>query len=347
MHYVDLEQRTPEWFAWRRNGITATEIATVMNLNPYPEQTLWRLWCEKVGKALPPNLDSIPQVRYGREHEQDARRLFEARHAEVLLPACAEAESDPIFRCSFDGLTSSDEPVEFKCPGRTTLDKVRAEGENSDAVRFYRYQVQFQLLVSGADKGRLVFYDEHGPNGSPELIEFVIPRDEKLISEMTAAGRSFWDSYVKPRKEPPKDPLRDFYTPKSEEEIAKWCRLAFDFTAAQAQAAALQEQLADVNAVRDRCKAELAAMMGSYRCADYAGVALTKRVAKGSVDYRRFLQSKSVSFSEQELEAFRSEGSESWLIRTTGSPMPEDFIDENMAEDIKSASAALTEPMWY
>lgn len=350
MRYVDLEQRTPEWKRWRMNGITATEVAAVMNRNPYPSQTPWRLWCEKVGKALPPDLDNLPQVRYGQEHEADARRLFELAHAEVLFPACAEYEADPLFRCSFDGLTSAGEPVEFKCPSRTTLEEVRDKGTESRAVGFYRLQVQFQLLVSEARRGMLVFYDEYGSNGAPGLIEFLILRDDELIGEMLRAGRTFWDTYVSAGKEPPKDPERDIYTPKSDEDVAKWCRLAADFASAQHQAAALQKELDAVNAVKNRCKSALAAMMGPFRCADFAGVALTRRASRGAVDHGRllqYLQSRSVSLTEKDLDAFRKEGAESWLIRTTDSLLPQDFVDPNREETVRRIIEDSDEAMWY
>lgn len=232
--------------------------------------------------------------------------------------------------------------MEFKCPGRTTLEEVRDKGTESRAVGFYRLQVQFQLLVSEARRGMLVFYDEHGPNGAPGLIEFLILRDDELIGEMLRAGRTFWDTYVSAGKEPPKDPERDVYMPKTDEDVARWCRLAADYASAQQQAAALQKELDAVNAVRDRCKSALADMMGPFRCADFGGVALTRRVCRGAVDWRqllRHLQSRSVSITEEDLDAFRREGSESWLIRTTDALLPQHFSDPDPANRVQTASA--------
>ena len=339
MKFIDLQQRTPEWLVWRNQGITATEIAVVMGKSPY--KSPWRLWCEKVGKALPPNLDNNPLVKYGQEHEDQARQLFELTHGEVLLSACAEADVDPLFRASFDGLTSANEPVEIKCPSRTTLEKVRRLGKDSDTVRLYMYQLQFQMMVSGAPKGWLVFFDED----SQSLLEFEAVRDDALCSEMLVAGRGFWNNFVVPKKEPAKDPVRDIYVPKTEEDIAKWCGLSADFASAQAEVEALQARINAANVVRERCKAELSAMMGSFRYADFAGVALTKRLTKGSIDYKKVLKAKALSVDDSELEAYRKAGTESWLIRLTDSPMPQDFIDPELEEALASNQAS--EPMWF
>ena len=90
MKIVAFDQRTDEWLAWRKLGVTASEAAIIMNESPY--MTPWRLWAEKVGLAEPDDLSKNPFVQYGIEHEDVARREFEDRHpGEVALPICAES----------------------------------------------------------------------------------------------------------------------------------------------------------------------------------------------------------------------------------------------------------------
>ena len=43
--FVKAEQRSPEWFALRADGITATEAAVIAGLSPY--KTPYALWAEK------------------------------------------------------------------------------------------------------------------------------------------------------------------------------------------------------------------------------------------------------------------------------------------------------------
>jgi len=49
--FVKAEQRSPEWFALRADGITATEAAVIAGLSPY--KTPYQLWAEKLGKYEP------------------------------------------------------------------------------------------------------------------------------------------------------------------------------------------------------------------------------------------------------------------------------------------------------
>lgn len=337
MRFVDLEQRTPQWLAWRRNGITATESAVIAGLSPW--QTPWRLWAEKTGRAMPADLSGNPHVRYGQEHEDDARALFEQRHCEVLFPACAEYEKDPLFRASFDGLTAESIPVEIKCPSNRTLATVREHGEQSEAYRRYVMQLQHQMLVAEAPRSWLVFFD--GVAG--ELIEFEVTRDDSVIQDILVVGREFWDRYVVKGKEPPKDAERDVFTPKGAEQIDAWCRLAGDYVQASHCLADLQRQVDELNAVREHCKAGLVDLMGDYRCADFAGVALTRRFTAGSVDYTKFVKAKGLDLSE--LDDYRKKPTESVLVRLTNQQLPKDSIDDDLAAEL--ALADTSESMWF
>lgn len=337
MRLLDLEQRSEAWLAWRQSGITATESAVILGLSPY--KSPWRLWCEKVGRAQPADLSANPLVRFGIEHEDEVRQLFELKHLDVVMPACGEFDEDPIFRASFDGLTSVMEPVEIKCPSETTISDVKQRGLESDACRLYRIQVQHQLMVSGAQHGWLVFFDRT----TNDLIEFVIERDEDLIAEIRCKGREFFDRFIKKRKEPPKDPTRDIYVPKGDVDIARWNQFAADYAAAQEAADALQEQIDAYTAIKNRCRDELTAMMGEFLQADFAGVAITKRALRGTVNYKDFLQARGIA--ESELEAFRGKGSESWLVRVTPDKLPKDFQDEELEALLMQAQP--TEDLWF
>ena len=268
------------------------------------------------------------------EESTGGRILYHGRN--ILA---GEFDEDPIFRASFDGLTSTMEPVEIKCPSESTLVDVRQNGLESAAGRLYRIQVQHQLMVSGAQHGWLVCFDRT----TNDLIEFVIERDEELIAEIRSKGREFFDRFVAKRKEPPKDPTRDIYVPKGDVEIARWNQFAADYAAAQKATDALQEQIDAYTAIKNRCRDELTAMMGQFLHADFAGVAITKRALRGTVNYKDFLQAKGIA--ESELEAFRGKGSESWLVRVTHENLPKDFQDEELEALLTQAQP--TEDLWF
>ncbi len=337
MRLLDLEQRSEAWLAWRQAGITATESSVILGLNPY--MTPWRLWCEKVGRAQPADLSANPLVRFGIEHEDEVRQLFELKHLDIVMPACGEFDEDPVFRASFDGLTSTMEPVEIKCPSESTLVDVRQNGLESAAGRLYRIQVQHQLMVSGAQQGWLVFFDRT----TNEFVEFVIERDADLIAEIRSKGREFFDRFVAKRKEPAKDPARDIYVPKGDVEIARWSQFAADYAAAQEATDALQQKIDEYTVIKNRCRDELTEMMGEFLHADFTGVAITKRALRGTVNYKDFLLAKGIA--ESELEAFRGKSSESWLVRVTPDKLPKNFQDEELEAALMQVPAS--ESLWF
>ena len=49
--FIKAEQRSPEWFALRADGITATDVSVIAGVNPY--KTPYQLWAEKLGKYTP------------------------------------------------------------------------------------------------------------------------------------------------------------------------------------------------------------------------------------------------------------------------------------------------------
>ena len=327
MIYVNLDQRTPEWLSWRFMGITATESAVILGLSPY--KSLWRLWCEKTGRSRPADLSKNPLVTRGRLFEDAARQAFEVKHAEVLFPQCGEYSEEPLFRASFDGLTAEGEPVEIKCPSEKVLSEVKTFGRESEAFKLYYIQVQHQLLVAGAERGWLVFYDSK----SGDLTEFEIFSNENLIDEILTQGRSFWNAVVN-EVEPKKDPQRDFFIPKTEGEIAEWSQLAADYISATREVENLKAQIERLNVNRNRCKESLASMMGEFRFADFAGVALTRRSVTGTVDYEKFCSAKGIT--PEELASYRKEAKESWLVRLTDSSIPKSLVTNAVWRGLKA-----------
>ena len=88
MIYVNLNQRSDEWFKWREQGITATEAVAIAGYSSY--STPWRVWAEKTGRVKAPDLSDNPYVRYGIDHEDEVRALFMEKHVDVVMPACGE-----------------------------------------------------------------------------------------------------------------------------------------------------------------------------------------------------------------------------------------------------------------
>lgn len=333
MHIINLDQRTDAWKAWRQNGVTATDATVILGANPY--KTIWRLWAEKVGKILPPDLSRNPNVQRGVALEDEARLLFQNKHLTCVMPACVESDVDPIFRASFDGLTPTNEPVEFKCPGDKVLAEVRTEGLKSQTVQMYSIQVQHQMLVAGANHGWLVFYDCQ----ARELIEFEIQRDDQIIQRLLKEGREFFDAVTK-KIEPPKDPLRDAFLPAEGEERSRWITAARDFAQADREIEVFQARISELTAARDSAKQQLIDMMGNNALADFAGVSLTRSAVKGRVDYAKlFEKTAGRKPTEDEIESVRGKSSERWTVKRTDRDLPKD-IAQSSAEDLQKSIAS-------
>lgn len=320
MQLVNLDQRTPEWFVWRQHGITASETPVILGLSPY--KTPWRLWMEKTGKIKPDDLSRNPNVQRGVEMEDDVRKLFEEERLEIVEPACGVCDEDPVFRASFDGLDSKGRPVEIKCPSRKVWDEILANGESADTYRLYAAQVQHQLLVSGANEGFLVFYSEG------EMKIFDIKRDEAFIRRIRDEGRKFFDS-LQAGKPPKKDPEKDLYVPESEEDVTRWVQAARQFLRYQKELDELEEKTAAVKRELAALRPVFQSLMGDNAVADFAGVEVRRSSVKGRIDYQKALEATAGKMDPAELEKFRSEPTERWSIRPSGSDLPKQFVEDD------------------
>lgn len=324
MKEVRLEQKTDQWKAWRRNGVTATESAVIAGTSPF--MTPWRLWMIKAGKMLEPDLSAVPAIRFGVEHEPIARRLFEVAHDTIVVPVCGELEEDPVFRASFDGITLDGEPVEIKCPQEATLSDVRLSGRSSEAFQLYYTQVQHQLLVCGAAKGWLVFLD------GDHLLEFEIKRDDEAIDKIRIAGRQFWESLIA-GKAPPKDLKRDVFEPEGEDNINAWVRTAKELKIVLERLSELDKAAATLKEQKSRLTQELVGMMGQACSANFAGIALTRRTTAGSINTEKLMQTHQLTLAD--INACREKGSESWLVRSVEGNhdkawMPDEELDQKI-----------------
>lgn len=155
---------TPEWHAARAQGIGASDVGSVLGLNPY--KSAQRLWSEKTGRLTPPNLDDNPNVMRGVALETPIAEAFEAqsRHAgaALIIEPCgllfqADAPHEFILATP-DFLIDGIIPVEIKAPSAHN----RRQWQSPPPM--YEAQVRQQMFVLGAPYGILVagFTDKNG-----------------------------------------------------------------------------------------------------------------------------------------------------------------------------------------
>ena len=114
----------------------------------------------------------------GIELEFDAREVYEkSRGVDVELPGFIEG--DNLTGCTPDGVVGEEGLLEIKCPMFRNYAEMLFDGIPEN----YNRQVQFQMMVTGADWCDFMIYH---PDFSPKLRAKVwrVKRDEELIKEM-------------------------------------------------------------------------------------------------------------------------------------------------------------------
>ena len=312
MRTIDLVQGSEQWLTWRKQGVSATDSPVILGKSPY--QTPWGLWAQKTGLIQPPDLSRNPNVRRGNRLEPVIRGWMEQYFGDILLPVCAEWDADPVFRASFDGVTSTGLPVELKAPSDKTFEEVKQHQHESTPYKLYFYQVQHQILVSDADYGWLVFFRE-----GETPIAFKILRDRTLIDEMIKKGRDFW-TMVQGNGEPPLDPERDVFKPVTADQERNWLDAASIYRAAERTVRQIEAEAKALKKNMKQCEEIMTATMGEFQKADFAGVKVTRFEKAGSIDYKKLLSEK-LNVDESVLEAYRRKSSQG--IRISSDP---DFI---------------------
>ena len=328
MKIVNLSQRDDDWLEWRKGGLTATDAIILLNRSPY--KTKWRLWAEKTGYAKEVDLSLNPLVRLGVVNEDKARQAFEAKHNDLLLPACVQSVKNPLLRASLDGLNSTNQPVELKCPSESVWNDVCTNGANSEPYKLYYVQVQHQLLVTGAKSGWLVFWY----NG--EIRDFVINRDDVMHKQLLVEAEKFWEQ-VQKRQEPEKDPERDLYIPKHKE-AERWISAAEEYRIYEAEAQELKKRLSELSEKQKPLLEDMKSLMGGYLQADYGGLMVTRYKVSGRVNYKKLLEEKASNIKPNDIETYRAKSDERCRVTVSESINPRYVVDEAILAPLQNMS---------
>jgi putative phage-type endonuclease len=153
---------TPEWHAARAQGIGASDASSVLGLNPY--KSALRLWGEKTGRLIPPNLDDNENVMRGVALETPIAEAFAAQSGLIIEPCglLFQADAPHEFILATPDFTVNAArtviPVEIKAPAAHN----RKLWQSPPPM--YEAQVRQQMFVMDAPYGILVagFTDKKG-----------------------------------------------------------------------------------------------------------------------------------------------------------------------------------------
>lgn len=184
MKLITLDQRTPEWHAWRANIIGGSDAPAIMGVSPW--STAHKLWLQKTGQAGPK--EDNPWMARGREMEDEANAAWQVYTGEVASPCCVEHEEFDFVGASLDGATfDGGLLLEIKCPGEKDHASAVATGQ---VPAKYWPQVQHQLAC--VPEAEVLHYWSYRPGHETpgKLIE--VRRDPAYIEDMLKKEAAFW-----------------------------------------------------------------------------------------------------------------------------------------------------------
>lgn len=194
MRVIPLRQGTDGWRLWRRGGVCASDVATILGVAPWEDATLDNLFREKLeGWERPTNF----AMRRGTRYEDTARTLYETRAGCSAAPVCVEHDDAPWVRASLDGWcvhrfdAGHGLPwvLEAKCPNWQAHSLALA-GVVPD---HYRPQCQWQLLATGAGRLDYASYSAHPRFGEADRLAVVrVEPDAELQGLMLEKAEAFW-----------------------------------------------------------------------------------------------------------------------------------------------------------
>ena len=106
----EYPQGSPEWLAFRKTKVTATDASAILGLNPW--KTRLQLYHEKLSNDPPKPCNEAMQR--GNDLEPIARDLFKIKTGHKMEPRVVVKDWA---MASLDGINAWNEILEIKCPG--------------------------------------------------------------------------------------------------------------------------------------------------------------------------------------------------------------------------------------
>ena len=176
---LKLVQGTAEWHQHRSRFRNASETPAVMGLSPWVSP--YMLWEFKTGRRKP--VTTYVMWR-GIELEPRAREAYEVSTGFVMEPAVM-VEGD--YSASLDGITFDETRIlEVKCPAKGREGQTWIEAASGKVPDHYYWQIQTQLMVSGASVCDFWVFE-----GSEGVLVEVLPVPEDMNKL-----RGAWDGFM-------------------------------------------------------------------------------------------------------------------------------------------------------
>jgi putative phage-type endonuclease len=203
---IDSHADEDAWLDARMSMITASDVATVMGLNPF--KSALELYLEKLGLKAP--FEGNEATEWGQRSEpmivdgyRDRTGREVSLHGKLL-----RSKEYPFIGCTLDAeaiienvTTDSGEHLHFSSKPRIPLELKttgahRADDWDEGCPPYYMPQVQTQMLVTGANMASVACLI-----GGQRMVWADVERDDSIISDIIQACTEFWEAVQ--NEEPP------------------------------------------------------------------------------------------------------------------------------------------------
>lgn len=184
--FVSLEQGSPEWLAYRKNGIGASEIPAICNVRG-SYQTADQVLDSKFGIEKTISDYTAKIFAEGHELEEQVRAEAFENLGKQYRPAVVESIEHPMFFASLDGISeNNDAIIEVKSTRKADFLRQVQDGFCPD---IYFYQIQWQLYITGLKECTLVVVDAETKNKYPIIVD----RDDSIIETLVGEALKFYE----------------------------------------------------------------------------------------------------------------------------------------------------------
>lgn len=279
---TNLKQRSPEWHRWREGKITASQIATIMGLNPKKSPLMLYNQIQNGGE------DQVNEsMERGTRLEPLARAWAEDYLSSAYPEACMEHEEYPWLAASLDGWNECARVklIEIKCPGAANHQQAKLGVVPSQ----WYPQCQMQMYIADVDEMYFISYVS-----DDDVESVLLKKDDRFIKKMMEAVfefRSCLTNYLEP--DPMDMDLLNVDAPEAIAFASELCRIQSDIKALEDRDKQLRAHL------KMLCEGKSALIGGQYR--------FKKSMARGAIDYSVIPELTNV-----DLEKYRKKPFEKW-----------------------------------
>lgn len=175
---VELIQRSPEWFSWRKGKIGSSQAASIMEKNPWcsPHQEFEKM------KGLTSDQYITSAMQKGIDFEDRVREAICEKLDMSFIPACYEHDEHPYLISSLDGIDEKKRIIlEIKVSLKTYL-----KAKQGIVDPMYYCQMMHQMMTTGIDNALLGAHNGMDADwiNEEDIIILEVKKNQSFIDEM-------------------------------------------------------------------------------------------------------------------------------------------------------------------